>query len=81
MTQGASVVLTDTTIAENQVASLYYGQGGGYYSLSPSVLMTRCSIYANSLEVSAHIDMRMCVLASSFWGTDSGKSSVSTIAC
>jgi hypothetical protein len=46
-----SIIAADLIIAENRVVAKYNGRGGGFYSLSRRVTMTRCSIYANELEV------------------------------
>jgi hypothetical protein len=43
--------IIDSTIAENRVIAKYNGRGGGYYSTSQTLTITRCSIYANSLQV------------------------------
>jgi hypothetical protein len=43
--------IIDSTIAENRVIAKYNGRGGGYYSTSQTLTMTRCSISANSLQV------------------------------
>jgi hypothetical protein len=46
-----AIIAADLIIAENRVIAKHNGQGGGVYSLSRRVTMTRCSIYANSLQV------------------------------